>query len=404
MHVKEEAAPAAASPPPGCPVHAGGGGGEARSVPKSKADTGTVYNVYSVPIDPSNKMPAAPQQSPAPGQEKPLSTQRVRSSIPKGGTADENWLYPSPQMFYNALARKGKLAGATEDDMDVVVSIHNAMNEKTWKQLLGWEVDLHGSSLAPGCPKLRRFQGRPWELSLKAKVKSWLGYGFPFDRHDWYIDRGDGVERRYIIDYYFNAEANEKAENVHAAVGAIHVDVRPALDSVEAAVDRLRAFPARAVEALGRKKFRAEGLDPSTLPKEVRLATEISRGPAPGAHGGGGEVREVGKEDVREGVQLVASIHRKCGAVKAELAAAADDATRSTKFIQFHSCVGSLVCPEETRLFAKAFETGKDETYAPAFDALVACNANVLRGNAKFLQSAEEHIRDSQQPQQQDRA
>lgn len=32
-------------------------------------------------------------------------------------------------------------------------------------------------------------------------------YGFPFDRHDWFVDRA-GKEVRYVIDYYYNAEAD----------------------------------------------------------------------------------------------------------------------------------------------------------------------------------------------------
>lgn len=68
------------------------------------------YNVYSQRIDtnkdnsrglldPTNNMPANPNQELAPGQAKSLSTARVQSTIPKGG--DENtWTYPSPQMFW----------------------------------------------------------------------------------------------------------------------------------------------------------------------------------------------------------------------------------------------------------------------------------------------------------------
>ena len=41
-------------------------------------------------------------------------------------------------MFWNALVRKHKQDGASEDDMDTVVAIHNNMNEATWKQLLSW--------------------------------------------------------------------------------------------------------------------------------------------------------------------------------------------------------------------------------------------------------------------------
>ena len=50
--------------------------------------------------DPRNNMPVEPNQQPYPGQRKPISTERVVSSIPKGGT-EATWVYPSPQMFYN---------------------------------------------------------------------------------------------------------------------------------------------------------------------------------------------------------------------------------------------------------------------------------------------------------------
>jgi len=94
--------------------------------------------VYAQPIDPTNQMPANPNQLPAPGQTAPLSTDRVKSTIPKGGTA-ETWVYPSPQMFWNALVRKGKVEGAKEEDMSVVVAIHNNMNENTWRAVQAWE-------------------------------------------------------------------------------------------------------------------------------------------------------------------------------------------------------------------------------------------------------------------------
>lgn len=43
-------------------------------------------------------MPVTANQSQAANQAIPLETQRVASSIPKGGTDDQTWLYPSPQM------------------------------------------------------------------------------------------------------------------------------------------------------------------------------------------------------------------------------------------------------------------------------------------------------------------
>jgi len=52
-------------------------------------------------------MPAA-NQKPAPDQPFPLSTERVQSSIPRAGKEPgEVWVYPSQQMFWNAMLRKG---------------------------------------------------------------------------------------------------------------------------------------------------------------------------------------------------------------------------------------------------------------------------------------------------------
>jgi cytochrome c heme-lyase len=188
-----------------------------------------VYNVYSQEIDPKNMMPA-PNQSPAPGQSVPLPVERVKSTIPKGGV-DGNWLYPSPQMFYNSLVRKKKADNVDASEMNIVVSIHNEMNERTWALLREWEaahtrcagragrarrerarVKPFADNTPPrappsehtdGQPSLRRFQGNPYKLSPLARVKSWLGYGFPFDRHDWFVDRGDSLVH-YVIDYYYN--------------------------------------------------------------------------------------------------------------------------------------------------------------------------------------------------------
>lgn len=178
-------------------------------------------------VDPVNQMPREPNQQPVPGQKKPLPRTRVPSSIPKGGT-DSAWLYPSPQMFYNALKRKNKGDDVMEDDMAAVVYAHNNMNEATWQRLLHWE-QLHREC---GRPALTRFLGRPNDLSPLARLKSWVGGPLPFDRHDWYVDRC-GREVRYVIDFYFD---EEKA----GTPDAFEVTVRPALDSPGAALDRVK--------------------------------------------------------------------------------------------------------------------------------------------------------------------
>ncbi len=112
-------------------------GSSSSSSSSSGRATGPVYNVYSQVIDPTNMMPP-PNQSMAPGQEEPLPVARVSSTIPKGGT-EGTWLYPSPQMFYNSLVRKNKADGVQVQDVNMVVAIHNEMNERTWGLLTEWE-------------------------------------------------------------------------------------------------------------------------------------------------------------------------------------------------------------------------------------------------------------------------
>lgn len=49
-----------------------------------------------------------PNQIPAKDQPYPLSITREESKIPRHGT-DKNWVYPSEQMFWNAMLRKGSV-------------------------------------------------------------------------------------------------------------------------------------------------------------------------------------------------------------------------------------------------------------------------------------------------------
>eukprot|EP00887_Chlorella_sp_A99_P007666 scaffold20.g7666.t1 len=180
-------------------------------------------------LDPKNNMPLEANQQPCPGQRKLLSTERVQSTIPKGGT-DSTWTYPSPQMFFNALRRKGKGDDVAEDDMEGVVHAHNTMNEITWQRVQAWEA-LHAGE-CPGGASLLRFRGRPDDLSPLAWLRAWLGGPLPFDRHDWYVDRC-GREVRYVIDFYFDDDAAGSPD-------AFSITVRPALDSPEAALDRVK--------------------------------------------------------------------------------------------------------------------------------------------------------------------
>ena len=205
-----------------------------------------IYNVYSQRIndpnakpnplnalqnkevlDPRNNMPVEANQMPCPGQRRPLPTDRVASNIPKGGTSS-TWLFPSPQMVFNALNRKGKGSDVTEEDMESFVHAHNTMNEATWRQVMTWE------KLHPDCqaPTLLKFIGKPHDLSPIAWMRQMIGGPAPFDRHDWTIDRC-GKEVRYVIDFYFY-------EDKAGTPGAFEIVTRPALDTFESALDRVK--------------------------------------------------------------------------------------------------------------------------------------------------------------------
>ncbi|TDH67458.1 hypothetical protein CCR75_005964 [Bremia lactucae] len=163
-----------------------------------------------------------------------LSKSRVVSSIPKGEVtpehqtgSEEKWEYPSEDMYFKAMHRKGWAPEAQQ--MKTIVAIHNAVNEQSWREVLKWE-SFH---TAKEPVKLKKFLGKPTEYSPKAKMMNLLGWSvLPFDRHDWIVDR-DGKEVRYVIDFYSGAATPGKPLSVY-------LDVRPALDSVEGVVDRLR--------------------------------------------------------------------------------------------------------------------------------------------------------------------
>jgi len=187
-------------------------------------------------IDPTNMMPP-PNQRPAPDQPFPLSTDRVKSTIPKvtKDGVSETWTYPSEQMFWNAMLRKGwrwKDEDIERHDMTNIISIHNANNEQAWKEVLKWEA-FHCNECPEG-PKLMKFGGKAQDFSPRARFRSWLGYELPFDRHDWIVDRC-GKQVRYIIDYYDGGKVDPDSYEFTL------LDVRPAIDSFEAVWDRMKA-------------------------------------------------------------------------------------------------------------------------------------------------------------------
>jgi cytochrome c heme-lyase len=313
------------------------------------------YNVFAQPIDPKNNMPLHPNQIPAEGQAKPLPTERISSTIPKGGTDGRTWQYPSEQMFYNALRRRGKADDVDEEDVRAIVMIHNNMNEKTWERVREWEA-LHRSSCPE--PKLSRFMGRPNDLTPLAYIKATLypprDRKYPFDRHDWFIDRC-GKEVRYVIDYYHDEKdspLDRLPENQKdpSAIKSIVFDARPALDSPGAFLDRIR-MPI--LEWLG-MNTKLLPLQPSQKPEKKPYEKPSSL--------------EFGKADFATMKKSSDVIQTKCRAVHEALRNCGEDENECRKLsVSMFHCMATVVCPDR----AKAYE--EDVASEAKFDDILEC-------------------------------
>ncbi|GJJ11260.1 hypothetical protein Clacol_005492 [Clathrus columnatus] len=185
-----------------------------------------------------------------------LPTQREASTIPKNGIG-ETWEYPSPQQFHNALLRKGM--ETAEEDVGMMVQVHNWLNEVAWNEVLKWEQKANPELTSRESNiQLARFQGRPGELSPKARFFLLLGRLMPskfnteppFDRHDWIVRRPRSNEEvRYVIDYY-------SAPPEPDGTPAFSLDVRPALDSFGSIRTRIAVATEEVWEQLRTKQNR----------------------------------------------------------------------------------------------------------------------------------------------------
>lgn len=174
---------------------------------------------------PSMRKNTALQTPPAEAVDQ-LSRERVQSTIPS--TSGEPFMYPSERQFYGSATAKGHTVDPK--DMEMVIAIHNAVNEKAWQEVLRYEK-LHEKDCAT--PKLSHFLGRPGVLSPKAWTLSWFGRSLPFDRHDWHVDRC-GTPVRYVVDFY-----DGKPDPRYPI--SIHIDCRPEV-SVNGMIDRARLW------------------------------------------------------------------------------------------------------------------------------------------------------------------
>ncbi|KAL7675210.1 hypothetical protein ACOME3_001473 [Neoechinorhynchus agilis] len=149
-----------------------------------------------------------------------LSGSREVSSIPKADAKGDYWVYPSEKMFWKAMVSKGwrwrKDSAPDEDVMRSIIALHNANNEATWKEIEKWEqFAVNGNSA---------------KYSPRARIRYYMGYDLPFDRHDWIVD-SCGRDLRYIIDYYDSSESNVMSA----------IDVRPSMTTPTGFYTRLRA-------------------------------------------------------------------------------------------------------------------------------------------------------------------
>lgn len=157
-------------------------------------------------LNPLNYMFASISQDRAPNQTIDLPVERETSSIPRGDSSS-TWEYPSPQQMYNAMLRKG-YTDTPQDAVESMVAVHNFLNEGAWGEIVGWER-IFGQGLKDGwerCrrgeegiafdalkeailgnqqdqqqqpPRLLRFQGRPQELTPKARILQMMGWLYP---------------------------------------------------------------------------------------------------------------------------------------------------------------------------------------------------------------------------------
>eukprot|EP00814_Leptocylindrus_danicus_P013647 CAMPEP_0116044228 /NCGR_PEP_ID=MMETSP0321-20121206/26878_1 /TAXON_ID=163516 /ORGANISM="Leptocylindrus danicus var. danicus, Strain B650" /LENGTH=381 /DNA_ID=CAMNT_0003525291 /DNA_START=105 /DNA_END=1250 /DNA_ORIENTATION=- len=344
---------------------------------------------------------AVTNQLPAASQTEELSTNRVQSTIPKGGTDSSTWTYPSPQMFYNALVRKGKLdaENVKESDVTSVVAVHNNMNEKTWAKVMEWEDLIAGEIGGMGKSKLLKFMGKPTELSPKARLKNAIfGHPLPFDRHDWTIVRQDGTEVRYIIDYFHNDEAASTEDNsgfpdMHdrKAIQSILVDVRPAIDSPVQLFQRACYMPyARQV---GLTQFEPLDMMPSAELKSQRAeADRVWAHIQANANASGQknttqnsnesesaaadttqeeEMPRISEKEAQALAQKLQEMMQSCQIAQKKLTQCNDEEECATASLDFTLCMSKILCPLQYGAVTKSLHSGDGEENEELYNARV---------------------------------
>ncbi|KAK5956480.1 hypothetical protein OHC33_001965 [Knufia fluminis] len=168
----------------------------------------------------------------------------ANNEVETGRDSSGNWIYPSETQFFNAVMKKAATNTSPQElagSISSIIPIHNAVNERAWHLIKQWEGD---SSKQCGGPKLLSFQGLgAGALSPKAKWKTTvMGAIEPFDRHDWTVERCDGGQVEYIIDFYQGKEREDVDPRRRAQELNFYLDVRPKLNSFEGVRMRAEKF------------------------------------------------------------------------------------------------------------------------------------------------------------------
>lgn len=251
--------------------------------------------------------------------------------------------------------------------MESVIAIHNNMNESTWVQVLAWEALRPSPVLESGLEtKLLRFLGRPDELSPKARLKVLFGHSAPFDRHDWIVDRG-GKEVRYVIDYYHDESAvqldqSPKHLKDFAALKSIKVDVRPALDSLDAVIDRCISMPL--VQLQKKTSYQPP---PFFMPEVMKTAEE----------GKANRIKANWK-----------AIEAKCVNVKNKMKECSSEEECRLASIALQRCNASIICPHVVEEFDKCVAAKDLEKAGVTYSDMTKC-IEMFANDSRKLMSGE---------------
>jgi cytochrome c heme-lyase len=291
-------------------------------------------------------------------------------------------------MFYNALARKGKLGDTDEQEVESVVALHNNMNEKTWRKVLEWEQVLY-----PGeSPKLLKFMGRPTDLSPKAMVKHYLlGHPLPYDRHDWTVLRKDGSTVRYIIDYYYDdtraiddeSSGMPKMDDT-SATPSLLVDVRPALDGPKEAWSRAVTMPyARHVVKSTNYEFlplRPTGEMLSQVQESVQTWDNIQAAAAASKKAVLDDISksmpEISEKDAVVLSRDFAQALRDCRETSLRVKNAKSEMDMAKARMDLTICMGKIICPLPHETFIKALSdesASADDNIETAINNVTEC-------------------------------